>query len=156
MSSISLKDIINFMDSSWSWNKHCNRGKQYWRPLGYSSCKMNFITSFLFCKKIKTTRMAVSAFQWARLLIYMYTCNIHVHVYLYTCTCIYTCIHIYTCKYTFTDIYIDTDNHYVSRKSPAIFHIMRMVCTTLMWPDGWREWPGVCMCEQWRLHCTSQ
>ena len=46
--------------------------------------------------------------------------------------------------------------HVLSIKSPTIVNIMRMVCMTLMQPGSQGEWTGMCMCEQWWLHCANQ
>ena len=35
--------------------------------------------------------------------------------------------------------------HGLSGKSPAIVNIMRMVCTTSMWPGSQGEWTGLCV-----------
>ena len=44
----------------------------------------------------------------------------------------------------------------LSGKSPTIVNIMRMVCKTSMWPGSQGEWTGMHICQQWRLHWTSQ
>ena len=44
----------------------------------------------------------------------------------------------------------------LSGKSPAIINIMRRVCATSVYPGSQGEWTGMCMCEQWWLHCTGR
>ena len=41
-------------------------------------------------------------------------------------------------------------------KSPATVNVMRTVCMIWIWPGSQWEWTGMCMCEQWQRHCTSQ
>ena len=44
----------------------------------------------------------------------------------------------------------------MSRKCPGIVNTTRIICVTSMYPGSQGEWTGMCMCEQWQLHCTGQ